>query len=594
MKYIEQNELYASNPDPDQDLLNPHRDQDIASKLANKSTHCKEEGAKPIIDSLKGTKLPDSILEPVLHARSMALSKIPTDIKPILTMDKADEFVAQRDKAFATMQRNNSMSSIASSPVSSLSPASAIGSLGGGASPAATSVSRGTSTSRNGSLSSTSVASPLSSVSSPPISPPTQLSGAPSPNTPASVRSTDSPLPIGANGQLVNGGSNSMPQMRLASVPGMVTAPSPNTPASVQQMDTSSPLGANGHVNGGINGVPQTKLASVPTAQGHFIQLQRERLGEKIAHMGVQEYNQMFTAPTATTNPVIEDQNGIQSPPSVGSSLSSVSSPPSTTVMPTAQQQGFVSGHFVGNGGSFSETPSPYNSAVSAVSSPPSVFSPDMGGPDTLHTAVSTDSIPSVGSVPFQNFHTLNFIPQAPPTTSDSFNPQIPSNFNFNSATSPYPTTAANLQNSTSFVQNLDTFTPENQMFDSFNPLLNPSDSVMHQLLSDMVVLNSDPNFNATASVPNSTAANMNSNFTHSHPQAPSNYFMPSNSHAPVPPQPPTSSVQGNNTFAMSCDIALTQLNVTNGGRGGVSHLLNDSQTTNSNPEVQDILQQFQ
>ena len=571
--------------------MNPHRDQDIASKLANKSTHCKEEGAKPIIDSLKGTKLPESILEPVLHARSMAMSKFPSDIKPVLTVDEADEFVAQRDKVFAEMmKRNDSMSSVLSSPTSTLSPDSGTGSMGR-ASPSASSIGRGSVTSRNGSLSSSSVASPLSSVPSPPISPPTQSSAAPSPDAPASAQAMDT-APVGtANGKITDG---------QASVPTTVAAPSPNALASVQQTNTPPLISANGHTSNSVNSMPQAKLASVPaTNQGQFTQLQRERpTGGNTVPMGVREYIPMLTAPTTTnTNPVMEDQNGVQSPPSVVSSLSSVSSPPSATVKSATQQQGFVGdGQFVNNGGSFSGTPSPFNSAVSNVSSPPSVFSPESSmGTNTLHTAVSTDSIPSVGSLalPFQNFHTPNFAPQVPPPTSmsNSFNTQIPSNFNFNSTTSPYshPTTTVNLQNSTSFATNFDSFVPENQMFDSSDPLLNPNDPVMHQLLSDMVALNSDQTFSAT---------NMNTNFTHSHPQAPgSNYynFAPvPNSHASavVPPQPNMSG-QANSMFAMSCDVALTQLNVENGGNN-VSHLLPDSQIANSNPEVQDILQQFQ
>jgi hypothetical protein len=245
-------------------------------------------------------------------------------------------------------------------------------------------------------------------------------------------------------------------------------------------------------------------------------------------------------------------------------------------------------------------------------------------GTGTLHSAVSTDSVPTMGgsALPFQNFHAQNFIPQATTTTSmsNSFNTQIPSNFNFNGTTSAYhPTTAtsistANVQNSTPFPENFDSFVPENQMYvDTPDPLLNPNDPVMHQLLSDMVTLNSsDPSFNSMASVPptinGTTATNMDTTFshthTHTHPRAPGNYqynFAPSsnnNLHASAV-QPNTSS-QANNTFAMSCDIALTELNVGNSAGGGdsVSHLLADPQIANPNPEfefeVQDILQQFQ
>ena len=639
LKLIEQNELYASNPDPDQDLLNPHRDHDIISKLSNKSTHCKEDGAKSVIDSLKGTKLPDSVLEPVLHARSVAMSKFPSDVKPVLTMEEADEFVAQRDKNFPEMmkmmKRNDSMSSIASSPVSALSPDSGTGSMGG-ASPTAT-TSRGSVASRNGSLSSSSVASPLSSVSSPPISPPTQSSTAPSPNA------------------LASGG---VTEMRLDPAPTSGTTPSPNPLTSAQQTATPPLVSANGH--GAVGAANGTKSASLPTTANQFTQLQRERpMGStETVPMGVREYLPLLTAPSSSgsspsfaatasniaTSPTMEDQKGVQSPPSVGSSLSSsisVSSPPSSTGIVSATQQqpgGFAAsdGQFIGNGGggSFSETPSPYNSAISTVSSPPSVFSPEGGmGTNTLHTAVSTDSIPAMGSttLPFQSFHTPNSFPQSTTSSvSNSFNTQIPSNFNFNSTTSAYhPTTTttapANLQNSTSFAANFNSFAPgpESQLFDnSSDPLLNPNDPIMHQLLSDIVAMNSDPSFNNTvASVPvpaptnynnATTVTSMNTSFvphthTHSHPQAPANYYnfattSPNNSHASAVLPPSTSlssqldsSGGANSTFAMSCDIALTQLNVgSNDGVNGMAHLLADPQIANSNPEVQDILQQFQ
>ena len=262
---------------------------------------------------------------------------------------------------------------------------------------------------------------------------------------------------------------------------------------------------------------------------------------------------------------------------------------------------------------------------IIAVSGPPSVFSPDGNmGTGMLHSAVYTDSIPSMGSgLPFQSFHAQNFILQATTTTSMSnrFNTQIPSNFNFNGTTSAYhPSTiftssTANIQNSTSFATNFDS---ENQIYidNPDHPLLNPNNPVMHQLLSDMVALNSsDPSFNAVAAAPPTngsiagSATNVNTSFSHTHPQAPGNHhhnnFAPSSTNlhasAVIPPRSsshaqPNLSGQANNTFAVSCDIALTQLNVGNGsGRdNGMSHLLANPQVPNSNPEVQDILQQFQ
>ena len=67
LKYIEQNELYSSK-----DIPSPTRDPEIAPKLAK---YREVDGAKPIIDSLKSVRLPDNILEPVLHGRSLAMNE---------------------------------------------------------------------------------------------------------------------------------------------------------------------------------------------------------------------------------------------------------------------------------------------------------------------------------------------------------------------------------------------------------------------------------------------------------------------------------------------------------------------------------------
>lgn len=502
LKYIEQNELYASNSDPDQDLLNPHRDFDIIPKLADTSKHCKEEeGAKPIIDSLKSAKLPDSVLEPVLHARSLAMNDFPKAIKPILTPNTADEFVAQRDQAM--MKRNDSVSSIASSPLSTLSPPSASSSTNSGQS-ATANTRKGSTASRIGSLSS-SVASPLSSVSSPPISPPTTQSNAPSPNTTASVLQNDTSV-----------SSKSLPAMK----------------------------------------------------KGQFTQVQKREwalpnLADSQRINSVQDHSQMMVAPT-----VVQDRNGVQSPPSVASS--GISSPANSAVMMLSQQN-FGNGHLgshVANG-----APSPSSSTVSAVSSPPSVFSPEMG--TKLHTAFTTDSIPPV---PFQNIQTSNFILQAQAPVTNGLNHEIPSDFNF---TSPYLSSA--VQNP-AFIPNPTTTTT----FGTPNSDLNPNDPVVQQLMGDLVTLNGDPNFSNLSSLPNVSTANSFYDLSHSeHPHTDFRTVLPNSSTS----QPPFGQV--NNSFAMSYDVAMTQLP----GNALPSRVLLDSQknyATNSNAEVQDILQQFQ
>ena len=48
-------------------------------------------------------------------------------------------------------------------------------------------------------------------------------------------------------------------------------------------------------------------------------------------------------------------------------------------------------------------------------------------------------------------------------------------------------------------------------MFDSSNPLLNSSDSVLQQLLGEMVALSDDSNLNSVAPVPSRTVTTMDS-----------------------------------------------------------------------------------
>ena len=71
LKYIEQRELYSSESDQD-----THQKSDAVPKLTNTglSKYRTEDGARPIVDSLKSTRIPKSVLEPVLHGRSVAMN----------------------------------------------------------------------------------------------------------------------------------------------------------------------------------------------------------------------------------------------------------------------------------------------------------------------------------------------------------------------------------------------------------------------------------------------------------------------------------------------------------------------------------------
>ena len=260
--------------------------------------------------------------------------------------------------------------------------------------------------------------------------------------------------------------------------------------------------------------------------------------------------NHLSSVQQESISPNSMEQNGIPASPLVsGSSIDS--SPTSSNMMVTPHRQEFIptSPEQFLNFTNPVEMCSPYNSASN---SPPSSYSIDM---DTmLHTSPSTDSIPSATSVPFQN---PNFIPQ--PHLND-FNPQIPASFDFSSTTtSPYqpPTAHSSLFNSTSAVS-----VPTTQAFDSSN-LLNSSDPLMHQLgaVGEMM---DESNPSIMACLQDATAS-VGSMFSQSCPQ---NNFIP------------------NTSAHLNSDFA--------------SNILVDSQTSSlstftcsSNPEVQDILQQF-
>ena len=285
----------------------------------------------------------------------------------------------------------------------------------------------------------------------------------------------------------------------------------------------------------------------------------------------------MMVAPSSE----VKGQNGVQSPPSVCSS--GVSSPFSSVVA----QNGHRDNH-IGSGGSFSETPSPASSSMSAVSSPPSVFSPEVANA-TQPSATSSNSVPpptSANTMPFQDFLSSGIAHQSP---FGNFNPQIPQNFNFNGSSTTTPhlhqyhpasTVPGTNFHSAAFNPGLDNsvrrMDTDHEMLDaSANSFVNPNDPVIHQLLGEVVALNT------FASQPNGSVNTTLQNFPRSAP-TPSNFYSSTLSAAPEANQ-----VNNNNLFAMSCDVAMTQLNVANGN----SH---HPQAYTSNSEVQDILQQFQ
>ena len=461
LKYIEQKELYASSVDPCKQSTSPI--------LANTSV-CYKTGSKPVIDSLKSVKMPESVLEPVLHARSMTMRKHSELISLLVDKNSANS-AAQQDHP--TMQRHSNNIKMAGSRVSTLSLSTA---------KLSTDVTCSSSTVQNGS-------------------------------------DTNQSRSLSSQAQ------NLSPQSHSTS--------SDSQSPSTSQMSTSPASGS----AVSSDGIFQTGWTATQSHLSH--ELQVDAFNPTTCYLG--------------------DQNGDQNLTGL-IDLSATSDSAYLTVMsaatPTGQFQGQASP--VSNYGSLmSGTSLSDDSAVSDVSSPPTVFSPEMG--TALHTAVSADSVPgpsSVFSIPFYNSQASNFIPQAP--TLNDFNPQIPSDFNYSSTQSSSLGTFSELDNPVLEAQSLNTS----------NSFLN--DFVLQQFL-DEVTSNGGTSSIRGAMVPipefDSNMDIDSATMSTSHPLA--NVVM-------------QNSNQGTNSQSAS----------------SFSDLLLDSQTNNSNtcssnPEVQDILQQF-
>ena len=484
LKYIEQKELYASNS----------KHKAISSKLTNTSlsSRCRAglSGTKPIIDSLKSTKMSESVIEPVLQTRSMTMKKHSELIK--LLVDDNSTNAAQAKMPGCSNATNATTTSSALTSTLSLT------------TEPSTDVTCDSSTSQNDSVSldTYNYRSPIS-LQAQAVSPLSYSSESQSPSTPQ-------------------------------------VSPSPTTSGSTVNSDGKFQIGW---------------LAS----QNHFMQ-----------DLRVEPLN--FDPPACY--PV--GQNGVQglldsdptskSPDNLVRATSPVYSPFLSNS--TLQQGGAQSpGQFldqaspISNYGSvISGTSSSNDMAVSDVSSPPSVFSPEMG--TGLHATIGDDSIPlSAFSIPFQNSQTSNFVPQA--STVNDFNPQIPSSFDF-SFTHSYSSnlgTSSNLNNSALESQHI---------LDTCSSLfLNPGDFITHESLG--VIPNGDTSNIGDAVVPVSESDSeniMNIDSTLSNPHA----------HA--------SNIQDAKSARSRSSHDLLSIE-------SQTSSSNNMCSSNSNSEIQDILQQF-
>lgn len=99
---IEQSELYAPNSDPNQDLLNPHKDCKFLSKLNDPAHLCRsEDGSEPILRSLASANVPRQVMDSVLHGRELGMQQLPGNIKTLLHRNQADAFKVKLRKSLA-------------------------------------------------------------------------------------------------------------------------------------------------------------------------------------------------------------------------------------------------------------------------------------------------------------------------------------------------------------------------------------------------------------------------------------------------------------------------------------------------------------
>ena len=113
MKYIEQKEVYST--DSDEDIPNTDNNSDIIQKHPIHTDHSRVDDAKRMINSLKSTNLPDSVLEPVLHGRSLAMSGLSEAVKQFLSEKSTREEAVGSSGDQSVLKGNDSISLVTES-----------------------------------------------------------------------------------------------------------------------------------------------------------------------------------------------------------------------------------------------------------------------------------------------------------------------------------------------------------------------------------------------------------------------------------------------------------------------------------------------
>ena len=556
LKFIEQKEVYVKDRDPNQDILCPHKDKAFIDLLRDPTRHCQENSPEAVIETLKKANIPVSVVDSVLHGRELALRELPRTLKRCLTEDRADEFVSNRNKSWG-LSPSWSPESASPSTIAKL--------LEQGGRVNTTEVDSSPQPSSN------SLPSVSSSISSPPSSISTQsIECALSPQSLTNVASPNSPfLQQQIQQQLKQQQQQQQQQQQLASrsssssLPYNVTSPHQFSPQ--QQFNTTSP---NQPLS--ISSPPSVLVQQLP---------QPSPLNTTSLHT---QFTPSPPAPVVTTVWGSYSQNDNSDLTTVFSPelLQQIVSPGSIPIQsPSMQQQSPLSNSVISSTQSVG-SPSVINGCTTSVSSPGSVFSPE--SVTMLHSMGSTDSIPGLSPVPFQN--------------SQSGTPSPYGQIHTPSQQIPIPTS------------NMDSIQPslltgytggDNQlaiMTDSGVNGFGMGDPVLEQLLSEAIVLNS-ASYGTAHTQPHANTVTTGAPFSQNVDAIGTLFAQQQNGntnggnalkHDNSVPQ----CTGTNNTIAVSCDVNVES--ATNGSSSSAMFYPGTMQQNGvTDSEVQDIIEQF-
>ena len=113
LKYLEQKELYTS--ESDHTLSISDKSPDITPNLSNlEAKRSNDEGTscttQRMINSLKSARLPDTVLEPVLHGRSLAMSEFSEAVKRFLSKSETEKLASLSIGGDSAAQQNGNRS----------------------------------------------------------------------------------------------------------------------------------------------------------------------------------------------------------------------------------------------------------------------------------------------------------------------------------------------------------------------------------------------------------------------------------------------------------------------------------------------------